>query len=131
MSFFDGGDAEALGIVDFFQEEMRTTLERLDRFREIIEEDVVAEDGTDAISLCKIFRETEGLCDASRFVLNAVVKRAIEAFPITQKSLDLIDVFGARDDRDIRDARIQEDLQRIQDQWLIVDRQEALIRDLG
>ncbi len=136
--FFDGCDVpafhccdtKALRIMHVFYKEVRTTFKVLDGRREIIEVDVVTKDRTHIITVYKTFCEAESLSNAFGFVLHAVAELTTKLCSTSKEARHLVDVIVTRNNHNLRDARIQENLERVENEWFVVDREETLVRDL-
>ncbi len=109
---------------------MPTFFKGADVWGKIVEVHVVAEDGADGFSLGEVFRKAKGLSDATRCILDAVGELATEARARAEEGCHLVDVLGPGDHGNTTNACIEEGVQRVQDEGLIVDGEEALIRDI-
>lgn len=125
-----GGHTEALRVVHFLQKEMSTFLESADIRTQIIEVDVVTQNGADGIACGKTLSESKCLRDALRLILHAVTELTSESSTRTEEACHLIHMFASGNDDDFLDSCIQKDLEGIENQRTIVNREETLIGNL-
>ncbi len=127
------GDAETLGIVDLFEENLGSYFlpaESIGCFADISFYDVVAQDDADLLAIGEMFAETERVGDAAfAFLVGVVDMLQAEEFSVGEEAQEVAGVFASRDDHDIFDPGVDKRLDRVIDHGLIVDGKKMLVGD--
>src|SRR5262249_34265268 len=133
--FFDGGDAEALGVVDFFEKDagaLGLFAEGVGGGGDVAFDDVVAEDDGDLAAVGEIFGEAESVGDAAfAFPMGEGEFAQPYGFAVAKKFDESAGVFATCDDEDVRDSRVSQAVDRVHDHGLVVDGKKMLVGDFG
>ena len=104
--------------------------EPLHNRRERALEDVVREQDAAAVAADEPLREPEGLGDAARALLVGVEETFDPVLvPVAEQPKELAGVSAARDEHQLREAGLDERLDRVRHHRPVVQRQQVLVRD--
>ena len=131
----EGGDAEAVGVVDFLEEDARAFglfFEGFDGGRDVAFDDVVAEDDGDRAAVGEVFGEAEGVGDAAfPFLISEVEFAEADGFPVAEEFDERAGMLAAGDDKNIGDAGVAQAFDGVHDHRLVEDREEVFVGDFS
>src|SRR5580698_3629550 len=131
----DLGDAEALGVLHFFQQDLGAGFLPLKIFRHVPDtalDDIVAQDDADAAAIGEMLGQAQGVRDAAfAFLIGVVQMLQAEFLAVGQQAQEISRVASARHHQDLLYARIHQRLDGVVNHGLVVDGKQMLIGDLG
>src|SRR5207253_8775626 len=129
------GHAEALGVLDFFEQNFRPTRlppEILDGRANAAFNNVIAENHAKLAVVGKVPGQIQRLGDAALTLLIGVVDMGqSEVLSVGQQTKEIASVLSSGYHQDVLDAGVNQSLDRVINHGLVVDRKQVIIGDFG